>query len=172
MTDIRSATRLVMATRLIGDVVKDETDAAKVLSRELMQQTGIERVRVNDEAGNSLGTVSLTVGRVSARVTDEAAFTAWVQRNHPDETVTVVRDSFRKKVLDSATGKAEHGDPTAVGPDGEVLPGVEVVHGLPYIMVRPTVEARDRMRTMLANSGLLALASGATPAEEVPGDAA
>lgn len=157
---IQGAARVVMATRLIGDVVKDETDAAKVTVRELMQQTGAEKLRVTDDAGNNLGTVSLTAGRVSARVVDEAAFLAWVVHNHPDETQTVVREAFRRKVLDSATSKAEHGNPTAVGPDGEVVPGVEVVHGVPYVSCRPTPEARDRMRTMLANSGLLALAAG------------
>lgn len=171
MTEMQSATRLVMATRLIGDVLKEETDAAKVTARELMDQAGAERVRVNDEHGTNLGTVSLAAGRVSARVTDEAAFLAWVQCNHPDETQTVVRDAFRRKVLDGAVAKADHGDPTAVGPDGEVVPGVEVVHGQPYLACRPTPEARDRMRTMLANSGLLALASNAEAAGEVPGDA-
>lgn len=165
-SDIRSASRLVMATRLIADVLKDETDAAKATTRDLMGHTGAERVRVTDEAGNNLGTVTLTAGRVSARVVDEAAFLAYVQRNHPGETQAMVRDSFRKKLLDSATGKAEQGDPTAVGPDGEVLPGVEVVHGVSYVACRPTPEARDRMRTMLANSGLLALATG-----EAAGDA-
>lgn len=160
MTDLRAAARLVMATRLIGDVVKEETDAAKTVALEGMQAIGADRMRVTDEAGNELGTVTLAAGRVSARVTDEAAFLAWVQRNYPDETQTVVREAFRKRLLDGAVAKSDHGDPTAVGPGGEVLPGVEVVHGQRHVAVRPTPEARDRMRTMLANSGLLALPAG------------
>jgi len=169
VTTLQNAARLLMATRLIDGVVREEIDAAKVVAQQQMQATGAERVRVSDEQGHNLGTVTLAAGRVSARVVDEAALLAWVKRNHASEVVETVRESFLRKLLDGAVARAEAGDSTAVGPDGEVLPGVEVVEGERYVVCRPTPEARDRMRTMLANSGLLALpaaADGGVPGVE------
>jgi hypothetical protein len=165
---MQGAVRLVMATRLVGDVVKEETDAAKVVARELMTAAGAERVRVLDQHGTNMGAVTLAAGRSSARVTDERAFGRWVEDRYPTEVERIVRDAFRRRLLAEA---AKAGDPVDTA-TGEVIPGVVVEQGDPYIVARPTEDARDRMRTMLANSGLLALASGATPVEEVGGDAA
>lgn len=165
MNEVQPAARALLALRLVEAYVKDEIDGARFGAREAMATVGAERVRVTDDRDANLGTVTLAVGRVTAKVTDEQAFLAWVRKNHPGELVETVRDSFRRKVLDEAVAKAEAGDPTAVGPDGEVLPGVEVVHGLPYLACRPTDEARRRMREVLSTSPLRALTSGIT---EVP----
>ncbi len=168
MSDLQAAARRVVAAKLIGDVLREEADQARRSTLELMDQLGAERVRVTDESGANLGSVSVAAGRVSVRVVDEQAFVAWVAKNHPSELVQVVRDSFREKVFASAKAKAEPGDSTAVGPDGEVVPGLEVVHGTPYVTTRPTAEARERMRDLLRGSGLFELTSGG---EEVSGGA-
>lgn len=168
MSDLQAAARRVAAAKLIGDVLKEEADQARKSTLELMDQLGVERVRVTDESGANLGAVTIAAGRVSVRVVDEQAFVAWVRRNHPSELVQVVRDSFREKVFASAKAKVEPGDSTAVGPDGEVVPGLEVVHGTPYVTARPTAEARERMRDLLRGSGLFELTSGG---EEVSGGA-
>lgn len=160
MSDLQAAARRVVAAKLIGDALKEEADQARKSTLELMDQLGAERVRVTDESGANLGSVSVAAGRVSVRVVDERAFVAWVAKNHPSELVQVVRESFKEKVLASAKAKAEPGDNTAVGPDGEVVPGLEVVHGTPYVTTRPTAEARERMRDLLRGSGLFELTSG------------
>lgn len=166
MTDMQAASRLTMATRLIGDVVKEETDAAKRTVGELMRATGAERVRVADTAGNNLGTVTLSAGRKGAKVTDPQAFARWVAKKYPTETTVAVNAAFQKRLLDAATAA---GDPVdGIAADGELIPGVEISEGEPYVTVRPTAEARDRMRTMLANSGLLALTSGLDDTGQVP----
>lgn len=168
MSDLQAAARRVAAAKLIGDVLKEEAEQARKSTLELMDQLGVERVRVTDESGANLGAVTIAAGRTSVRVVDEQAFVAWVRRNHPSELVQVVRDTFREKVFASAKAKAEPGDSTAVGPDGEVVPGLEVVHGTPYVTARPTAEARERMRDLLRGSGLFELTSGG---EEVSGGA-
>lgn len=169
MAEIKNAARLVMATRLITDVVKEETDAAKVVARQLMEDSGAERVRVADEAGNNLGAVTLSNGRTTARVTDQKAFATWVAKKYPTEITVAINPAFQKRLLDAATAA---GDPVdGLASDGELIPGVEIRQGDPYLTVRPTDEARDRMRTMLANSGLLALAAGDEGDGEVAGDA-
>lgn len=166
MSDLQPAARRITALRVLESLLKEEIDPARADAREAMETLGAERVRVGDETGTNLGSVSLSAGRVTARVADERALLEWVRRNHPTEvqTVEVIRPAFVKVLLDGAVAKADPGEPTAVGPDGEVLPGVEVVHGQPYVSVRPTTEAKERMRGLLASSGLLQLTSG-TPGE-------
>jgi len=159
MSDLQAAARRVVAAKLIGDVLKEEAEQARRSTLELMDQLGVERVRVTDESGANLGAVTIAAGRVSVRVVDERAFVAWVARNYPSELVQVVRDSFKEKVFAAVKKHAEQGDPTAVGPDGEVVPGLEVVHGTPYVTARPTADARERMRELLTQSGVLALTS-------------
>lgn len=165
MGDMQAAARLAMATKLIGDVVASENKAAKVVAEESMQSSGAERVRVTDEAGNNLGAVTLAGGRKTAKVTDQRAFAEWVAKKYPGETKTVVtvNPAFEKKLLDAA----KNADGPVDTSDGELIPGVEISEGDPYITVRPTDDARDRMRTMLANSGLLTLAAGPSADDEV-----
>lgn len=158
MSELQPAARQVMALRLVESFVKDQLSTARGGLVNEMGQLGVERVRVSDEAGTDLGTVSLAAGRVTAKVVDEAAFLRWVKHNHPTEVVETVRDSFRKKLFDGAVAKAEPDDPTAVGPDGEVIPGVELVHNQPYPTCRPTDEAKQRMGALLAD--VLALPAG------------
>lgn len=76
--------------------------------------------------GTAVGTVTITQGRESLRVTDEAAFLAWVKEHRPDqvETVERVHKAYRKHVLDD------------VKDGGELPPGVTYVVGEPHPMVR------------------------------------
>lgn len=145
-----------MAAKLIGDVMGAEGKAAKSGLLGAMLDQGVERIRVTDDDGTNLGTVTVAAADASARVTDEAAFTKWVQQRFPSEIVPTVRASFRKKLLDEATAA---GDPVDAS-TGEVIPGVEIVPGEPYLSCRPSAEAAGRMRETLRASGLLALTSG------------
>lgn len=91
--------------------------------------------------GVVLGTVALRAGRVSVTVTDDAAFTKWVQDRYPTEIVTVeaVRPAFRTKLIEYAK---KHGEPVDPG-SGEVVPGLQVAYGDPHLAVAPTAEAHD-----------------------------
>lgn len=156
MTDIQRAARTVTAAKLLSDVAKAEAETARAELAEHMRCTGTERVRVSGDAGENLGAVSLAQGRLSARVVDEAAFDAWAADRYPSERVMTVRPAFRERLLSTM---AKLGDP--VDPDtGEVVPGVELVRGEPYLTVRPTNEARERMSALLASTGLLELETG------------
>lgn len=156
MSELQKAAQRITALRVLEGVIKEETEQAKAAALEAMAAVGAERVRVVDAAGANLGAVSLATGRTTARVTDERALLEWVKRNHPSELVETVRPAFLQALKDSAVAKAEPGDTTAVGPDGEVLPGMELVSAQPYVAVRATPEAKERMRGLLA-SGLLQL---------------
>lgn len=152
MDDMKAAARTTMAAKLIADVVAAEHKPVKASLLGHMVDGGVERVRVTDDDGTNLGAVSLACGDPKAKVTNPAAFTAWVASRYPDEMVHTVRDSFAKKLLDGATAA---GDP--VDSQGEAIPGVEMVPGEPYVTVRPAAGARERMRDTLLRSGLLQL---------------
>ena len=82
--------------------------------------------------GILLGKVTKTRGRATPTVKDEAAFLRWVQDNHPEEIEPTVRAAYRTKVLESAKVHGEAVDPSTA----EVIPGVELGQGNPYISFR------------------------------------
>lgn len=167
MSDVKQLTQTALFYRVLEGLIKEEIDAAKAAAMQAMDGVGAERVRVTDQSGTNLGAATVSGGRVTARVVDDAALLAWVRRNHPTEVVETVRPAFVKALLDGAAAKAEPGDDTPIGPDGEVLPGVELRQGDPYLTIRPTAEAKQRAREMLAASGLLAITDGGTETGDV-----
>lgn len=156
MGDMKAAARTAMAAKLIADVVKAEHDPAKSDLLTSMLAGGVERVGVVDDDGAKLGAVSVGQRKPAAKVVDSAAFTAWVEREYPDELVRSVRESFAAKLLAGATAANEPIDAMT----GVVIPGVEIVAGEPYLTVRPTAEAKERMRDTIIASGLLQLTAG------------
>ena len=156
MGDMKQAARSAMAAQLIAGIITDHHKPLKADLLADMTDLGAERVRVTDDDGTDLGSLSVSSGRVKAKVTDRRAFVEWVARQYPDELERAVREAFEKKLLDAATAA---GDPVDAS-TGEVIPGVEVVAGEPYLTVRPTAEAKTRMRVQLQSSGLLQLAAG------------
>lgn len=156
MGDMKGAARTAMAAQLLSTVITAEHKPVKTILLADMLDAGVERVRVTDDDGVNVGAVTLACSTAKARIVDDKAFLAWVIDRYPGEIAQVVRESFVKKLLDAAT---EAGDPIDAG-TGEVVPGVEIVAGEPYLMVRPTPEAKERMRETLLESGLLQLPSG------------
>lgn len=88
--------------------------------------------------GTKVGTVNLNNGRLSAKVTDREAFTAWVQAEHPTEVVMTpaVRPAFEKRVLDQCKANKFPADA-----NGDEVPGIEVSQGDPYPMVKVADDA-------------------------------
>jgi hypothetical protein len=156
MGDMKASARTAMAAKLISDVVTAEHKPVKADLLGDMVDAGIERVRVTDDDGNNLGAVSLASGRVTAKVFDERAFTAWVAERYPHQLMQVVREAFTKKLLGEAVSAGDPVDPST----GEEIPGVELVTGDPYLMVRPAAGAVEKMRETLLDSGLLQITGG------------
>jgi hypothetical protein len=82
--------------------------------------------------GTRLGKVSKVRGRETVQVVDEKAFTAWVTATYPTEIETNVRPAFREKVMSSAKAHGMAVD----GKTGELIPGIEIACGSPYISYR------------------------------------
>ncbi|MET0415797.1 MAG: hypothetical protein ABW022_07230 [Actinoplanes sp.] len=156
MRDIKGAARSAMAAQLISGLIADHAKPLKADLLSQMTDVGAERVRVHDDDGTDLGALSIGCKKPAAKVTDERAFTSWVAERYPNELVQAVRDSFAKKLLDVASAAGEPVDAVT----GEVIPGVEIVAGEPYLTVRPTADAKARMHQTLQASGLLQLRGG------------
>lgn len=156
MTDMQTPAREVAAAKLIADEIKARGDNAKATLMEIFDATGADRVTVKDDDGTKLAVVSKGSGRTSAAVADEDAFVAWVEQTYPEAIVKTVDPDVRLRLLNAAK---KTGEPVDVA-TGEVIPGVEIRTGAPYVSARPTPEAKERMRDLLASSGLLELAGG------------
>lgn len=163
--DIKDAARRVMAAKLVADAVRAHGEPVKAALLDALTGDGVEMVRVKDDSGTNFGTVSVAGNRQKkAKVVDEAVFVAWVKRTRPTEVVEVVRPATQKALLDAAT---KAGDDVPVDTvTGEVIPGVEMQEGEPYLTLRPTPLAKELMADTLAGSGLLALAVGEQPEGE------
>jgi hypothetical protein len=121
----------LVVLKVLGDQVKEGKAAADEQLRASAMPEDRTAALLPD--GAKVGTVNLNNGRVSARVTDRKAFTAWVQSMHPGEVeqVPTVRPAFEKLLLDGCKSK---GGP--VDKHGQEIPGVTVSEGDPYPMVK------------------------------------
>lgn len=102
--------------RLRSDTLTGLLDAREAL--------GVKSLDVTLPDGTKVAAVTLTEPSTRMAVESEAAFTAFVTQHYPDEiqTVTRVRDGFRKAFLDRLV---DAGDNDAADPDtGQVVPGI------------------------------------------------
>jgi hypothetical protein len=158
MTDMKATARTVVAAAALGAQAKAVEKAAKAELLELCGKTGATTLKVKDDDGTALATISMSEGRKSADVTNETALLAWVRKNRPDHIRETVADGYVKSLLKLAL---ENG--AAVDEDtGEVIPGIDVSQGDPYISATTSAAAKERMGHLLRGSGLLELTGGDT----------
>lgn len=107
-----------------------------------------------------VATISTSVTHRTVVVDDEKAFTEWVEKRYPTETVTVIRPAWRKHLLDTAIAE----DESVCLPDGEVIPGLVVRPGGQFagVTIRVAPAAKE-VFGLLAEHGLRELASTAGP---------
>jgi len=75
------------------------------------------------------GTIAMRAGRASTKVTDVEVFIDWAKTNAPD--------AVKLSPLVSGLPDWERVDGRIITPDGEPVPGVEVVTGEPSVTVKP-----------------------------------
>lgn len=137
MTREETATRLVVLQWLLKQLSQVNAEARA----ELGDWPAKTRAVAALPDGTAVGTVTITQGRESLRVTDEARFLEWVKDNRPDqvETVERVHKAYRTHVLDD------------VKQTGELPPGVEYVLGdpTPRVLMEPGADVAigDAWRT-------------------------
>ena len=151
-------------------VHKALTDQLKKVRSQLNEEARREmepgdRVTAKLPSGEKVGSVTLTQGRVSARVVDERAFTAWVAERFPAEVVQVVRESFTKTVLDAVKRNGGWVDKAT----GELVqvPGVAVTEDDPYPSVRLTKDAPQLIAAAWQRGELAELVGGVLQPREL-----
>lgn len=105
----------------------------------------VEKVGAYLPDGTKLGSVSHTPGRVSAKITDEAAALRYCEKRYPEEIVKAVRSSFLTMLVDNAKKVGKPGDKGVDPYTGEILDFIEVGRGNPFVTVTTTSEGVDRM---------------------------
>jgi hypothetical protein len=130
--DMRSAAARAVIFSVLEQEAKKHKDAAKA---ELAQ------LQPGDTIGGSwdgqlLGKATMTTGRTKLVVTDEAKLLSWLQYNHPTEIVTSPNPAYLKALESLARDVG-----AVIDNQGEIVPGVELVHGDPYVSVRKEKDA-------------------------------
>lgn len=139
---IRNVVWFSALKKAIGGNERGIRDALAVDLKNSSTEEGGVRSRTKDwtalsDDGQEMGVVQLIPGRVTATVTDEAEFLAWVMEEHPRETVRTVREAFKNAIL------------KRVKETGEVIPGVEMRQGSDFVRVEPAKAAVEIIRTQL-----------------------
>lgn len=136
--------RRVLAHKVVKEVLAEQEGAAKTTLLAGMAKG--DRVGIQDDDGTDLGAVSYSNGRKAPKVTGPTELLAWVKDGYPDEVqnVETIRPAFLSKLLGWCKDYKE-----PVTPTGEVIPGIEYAEGDPFLTVRATDDARDRVRVAL-----------------------
>lgn len=130
---------LKVLTTLVGD-------AKKVADCEVRDtwRPG-DRNSAETPAGVLLGAVTLAKGKTVAKLSDVAAYEAWVKHVHPEEietvTITRVRPEFTERLMSAAR---QLGTPVDAS-TGESVPGITVERGDPYPTVRLASDAKENI---------------------------
>jgi hypothetical protein len=136
----------VVAHKALKEFLAGHEDEAK--EGLLVEMSKGDRIGVADDDGTDLGTVTYSSGNRTPKVTNEAAFVAWVAANRPDEVIETTRRTVRPAFV-SLVLKWTKDNGVAVTPEGEPIPGIELHAGNPYLTVKTTDEAKERTRIAL-----------------------
>ena len=115
------------------DEISDRVKAAKARMEAAFTDTGTTGTVPQLPDGTKIATVTYAGGDSrSARVVDSNAFEAWVLANHSEQMELVIRDSYRKGLLDAAEKAGQPVDPST----GETVTGIVVKASTPYVSIR------------------------------------
>lgn len=145
--DLRDAAARAVVFQVIEQAAKARKDDAKA---ELAQLEPGDTVAGKWD-GQILGKATKTSGRTKLVVTDEAALLEWLQKNHPTEIVVSPNPAYLKALEATARDVG-----AVIDKLGDVVPGVELTHGDPYISVRKEKDAQFLVSQLLSN-GRIAL---------------
>lgn len=122
MTDMQLQDQIVALT-VLQKRVSDELKRRKAAWSESARPKQRDAAAIGDV---ELGTVTMTKGRLTVKVTDMGALVAWAQRERPEVL------SYDPHVADADLARLKR----EVEATGELLPGFDIVEGSPYPSVR------------------------------------
>ena len=134
-TEKSDAVTTLLIAKWLRDRVKEWEASAKAVLERHMLPGGREPAYLNEI---DVGAVTYAKGRREVTITDDQEFARWVQQRWPTEVEVVVRvrDSFVSALKARALNQG-----ALIDDEGEVCPYVEVGHGSPYFLPKPTDDA-------------------------------
>lgn len=144
----------VAGDALAWSVIETEAKARKEACRAwLTDHLGPDLLAVAAQVnGQQVGKASYSLGSPEFKVTDSAAFMAFVVEQYPTEieVVTQVNSAFQKRLL----GELQAVGGTAIDTNGVPVPGVELQPGKPRLTITKDKGARDTIAAALAGGRL------------------
>lgn len=164
MTGIPEQVLRAAVLKVLADDVTAALAEGKSVLEALMASLGVKSLSAKLPDGTDVGTVTRAGGKTAPRITEPGKFLAWVAEAHPSETEVIVRDGYRKVLLDAMAKAGRPVDPQT----GEIVPGVEMAETAAYVSVRfasGDVPGRERIRRAWRDGAIsvpdmLALPSG------------
>jgi hypothetical protein len=141
VSDLRDAAARAAVWQVIEQAAKARKDEAKAELLALEQGDTVAG-KVN---GQIVGKASWSKGRAKLVVTNEEHFMHWLRKNHPSEVVESANPAYVKAL------EKHHIDGVVIDGQGEVVPGVELQVGDPYLTVRREKEAEEIVAGLLAH---------------------
>jgi hypothetical protein len=132
MSDMRDAAARAVVFQVLEQRAKELKDQARA---ELSALEPGDTLAAKWD-GQLLGKATMTAGRTKLVVTDEGKLLEWLQRNHPTEIVVTPNPAYLKALETTARGVG-----AVIDNQGEIVPGVELQHGDPYVSVRREKDA-------------------------------
>lgn len=148
MASLKDMAIELATVNLVADLVAEHKDNLRAQMAQAFLDAGSDSVKaqIGDER---IGKVSLVEPKAKPFVANESEFTEWVQAEHLTEIVCVVRESFKKHVLDNVEILE---DGTAVlKTTGEIVPGISGRKGSPYVSTRFETDGREKLGRALQN---------------------
>lgn len=143
--------RDVAARAVVYQIIEQAAKARKDEARAQLSQLEPGDTLAAKWDGQLLGKATMTAGRTKLVVTDEAKLLEWLQRNHPTEIVISPNPAYLKALETLARDVG-----AVIDNQGEIVPGVELVHGDPYVSVRKEKDAPFVVAQLLS-AGRIAL---------------
>lgn len=138
---MRDAAARAVVFQVLEQRAKELKDAAKA---ELAQLQPGDTIGAQWD-GQLLGKATMTAGRTRLVVTDEGKLLEWLQGNHPTEIVVSPNPAYLKSLESTARNVG-----AVIDNQGEIVPGVELTHGDPYVSVRKQPDAPFLVASLLS----------------------
>jgi hypothetical protein len=133
MTNVSEVAMQAAVLKALLDEISARVKDAKAQAEEAFLETGTTGAVPALPDGTKIASVTYAGGDSrSARIVDENAFEAWVLAQHPEQMELVIRDTYKKGLLDAAEKAGQAIDPTT----GETVPGIAVKNSTPYVSIR------------------------------------
>jgi hypothetical protein len=131
--NLKNATLQMAVLKVLADEITARLAAVKEEAKAAFIDCGATGAQPELPDGAKVATVTLAgAGKRSASVTSPGLLLAWAVENHPGEVVQAIRDSYLKKLLDTAKAEGRAIDPVT----GELVPGITVSDANTYLSVK------------------------------------